>query len=265
MSYVNKGDSLNSLKVLPGWTIEDDGFGLLTSRIIYVTNHGSDEGSSPLVLNDAPKRGDAHPKDYRLTCHRASSTIGANGLAQISAEYIGIATGNMTNPEVSGRGNMSTDPITTHPEFETKIGGTSASPLNGAKFQDATGLFIGFDGAGKTPNGNKMGVRSFLNPGFGINGHFYTSDIKVAARLRDRLGKTSGNGSFGGINLMGGLSGLGKNTQSIWGTWSSETELDQLLLTGLAVDFFGTVIKLSYDMTYAPYGWDRDIYDNGET
>lgn len=257
MAYVNKGNQLNYLSLQPGWTIEEDGFGLLTSRLVFVISHGSDEGSSPLVMNDAPKRGDGHPKDSRLTCHRASVTVGGNGLATISAEYIGIAKGNMTTPEVSGRGNMSTDPITTHPKFEERIGGTAAAPLKGAKFQESTGLFIGFDGSD-----NKQGVRSFLNPGFGINGHFYTTDFSVAGKLKDAMGKTSGNGKFAGINLVGGLAGLGKSDSSLWGyNWRSELEFDQLLLTGVAIDFFGTVVKVSYDITYARYGWDYDIYE----
>lgn len=260
MASVTKGNQLSGLALQPGWTIEEDGFGLLTSRLVFVTAHGSDEGSSPLVLNDAPKRGDAHPKDRRLTCHRASVTVGANGLATISAEYIGIAKGNMTTPEVSGRGNMSTDPITTHPDFATKIGGTKDAPLNGAKFQESTGLFIGFERS--DPN-NKEGVRSFLNPGFGISGHLYTSDISICSKLRDKMGTTSGDGKWVNINLLGGISAVGGQATSIWGNWVSETEIDQLLLTGVAIDFYGTVIKVSYDITFAKYGWDRDIYKTG--
>lgn len=257
MAYVNKGNALNSLALQPGWTIENDGFGLLTSRLVFVTSHGD---SGTIESYNAPRRGDPHPKDGRLTCHRASATVGWNGLATISAEYIGIATGNITTPEVSGRGNMSTDPIQTHPDFATVIGGTASSPLNGAKFQEATGLFIGFE---KSDPNNKEGVRSFLNPGFGISGHFYTSDFGVVAALKNMMGKTSGDGKFAGINLVGGLGGLGTSDSSVWGyNWRSETEFDQLLLTGIAIDFFGTVVKVSYDITYARYGWDYQIYKN---
>lgn len=262
MARVNKGNTLNGLALQPGWTIENDGFGLLTSRLVFVTSHSQEDASSAIVLYDAPQRGDAHPKDRRLTCHRASVTVGGNGLATISAEYIGIASGNMTTPEVSGRGNMSTDPITTHPDFVTKIGGTAASPLNGAQFQSGTDLFVGFK-YDSTAEFNKEGVRSFLNPGFGISGHFYTTDISVCSKLRDRMGTTSGDGKWVNINLLGGISAVGGQATSVWGNWVSDTEVDQLLLTGVAIDFFGTVIKVSYDITFARYGWDRDIYKTG--
>lgn len=256
MARVSKGNSLSTLKLQPGWTIEEDGFGLLTSRLTFVTDHGSDDESSP--INSAPSRGDSHPKDTRLKCHRASTTYGANGLATIVAEYIGIASGNMTAPEVSGRGNMSTDPIQTHPDFASKIGGTKDAPLNGAQFNETTGLFIGFQRT--APPVNKEGVRSYLNPGFGISGHFYTSDISVAKKLKDDMGKSSSNGSWSGVSLLGGLSGINGQNDSIWGDWTTSDEIPQLLLTGVAIDFYGTLIKVSYDITYARYGWDMEIY-----
>jgi len=266
MARVSKGDSLGQLKLQPGWTAEEDGFGLLTSRLTFVIGHGSDDQSAP--ISQAPKRGDSHPKDVRMSCHRASTTYNQNGLAVVVAEYIGIANGNSTIPEVSGRGNMSTDPITTHPKFVEKIGGTKEEPKNGAIFSESTGLFINFDRVPPgTPNSNgdvagfiKTGVRSYLNPGFGITGHFYTKDTGVAKSLKEQMGRSSGTGSYGGVNLLGGLSGLG-TSESIWGKWTTKEEVPQLLLTGVAIDFFGTVVKVSYDLTFAKDGWDYDIYE----
>jgi len=263
MARVSKGDSLSELKLQPGWTIEEDGFGLLTSRLTFVTSHGSGDFSSP--KGNKPNRGDAHPKDVRLSCHRASETYNANGLAVVVAEYIGIAGGNKTTPEVSGRGNMSTDPITTHPKFVKTIGGTKDAPKNGAKFNPENGLFLGFGPPSTTPvaGTNKQGVRSYLNPGFGISGHFYTSDVGVAKKMKDQMGKSSGSGSYAGINLLGGLSGLGSSeTNSIWGTWTTNEEVPQLLLTGVAIDFYGTLLKVSYDLTFAKDGWDYEIYES---
>jgi len=264
MARVSKGNTLAQLILQPGWTIEEDGFGLLTSRLIFVTDHGSDEGSSDIGASSQVPRGQTHPKDTRLRCHRASTTLGANGIATITAEYIGIASGNMTQCEVSGRGNMSTEPITTHPKFVEKIGGTAESSKNGAQF-NTTGLFIGFiyDQNAASLGKNKEGVRSYLNPGFGISGHFYTSDIGIARKLKDDVGKTSGSGKFSGVQLLGGLGSLNSQTSDSWyGEWTTdEYELNQLMLTGIAIEFFGNLVKVSYDITYAKYGWDPDIYD----
>ena len=275
MARVEKGNSLSSLTLQPGWTIEEDGFGLLTSRLTFVSGHGSDDNSAPIY--NAPKRGDTHPKDTRMACHRASTTYNANGLAVTVAEYIGIAEGNSTRPEVSGRGNMSTDPITTHKDFVATIGGTKDAPKNGAVFDENTELFINFGivpagtsdsagpgGGGSVPGWIKRGVRSYLNPGFGISGHFYTKAFGVAAGLKNAMGKSSNTGVYAGVNLLGGLSGLG-GSDSIWGKWSSDAEVPQLLLTGVAIDFFGTLIKVSYDITYAKDGWDYQIYEPNDS
>ena len=259
MARVSKGNPLTTLKLQPGWTIEEDGFGLLTSRLTFVIGHGSDDNASPTILNDAPRRGDTHPKDPRLACHRSASTCNANGLAVVVSEYVGISAGNMTTPEVSGRGNMSTEPIASHPDFASRIGGTAASPLNGAQF-DNTGIFRAFQH--QSVGINKEGVRSYLNPGFGVSGHFYTSDLAVARNLKESLGKSSGSGKFAGVQLLGGLGGINGQTSDSWyGNWTTDDELDQLLLTGIAIDFFGNLVKVSYDITYARYGWDTDIYD----
>lgn len=259
MARVSKGNPLTSLILQPGWTIEEDGFGLLTSRLVFVTGHGADTDSSPLILEDAPKRGDAHPKDSRLTCHRTTATINANGLAVITSEYIGIASGNMTAPEVSGRANMSQEPIATHPDFISLIGGTEGSPKNGAQFANGAFVRFAYDPAAAY---NKEGVRSYLNPGFGISGHFYTSDITVAQKLKESLGQTSGSGVFAGVQLLGGLGAINGQTSDSWyGNWTTSDELDQLLLSGLAIDFFGNLVKLSYDVTYQRWGWDPEIYE----
>lgn len=259
MARVSRGDPLTSLVLQPGWTIEEDGFGLLTSRLVFVTGHGSDSDSSPLILEDAPKRGDTHPKDSRLSCHRTTATLNANGLAVITSEYIGIAAGNMTSPEVSGRANTSQEPIATHPDFADRIGGTEASPKNGAQFSNGAFVRFAYD---PDANPNKEGVRSYLNPGFGISGHFYTSDITLARGLKNSLGMTSGSGIFSGVQLLGGLGNINGQTSDSWyGNWTTSDEYDQLMLTGMAIDFFGTLVKVSYDITYQRWGWDPDIYE----
>lgn len=259
MARVSKGNSLSGLVLQPGWTIEEDGFGLLTSRLTFVTAHGSGEDSSPTILDEVPRRGDAHPKDSRLQCHRSSSTLNANGLAVVVSEYVGIASGNMTAPEVSGRGNMSTEPIASHPRFATDIGGTPSAPLNGAVFANSTFKEFSYDPSAVY---QKQGVRSYLAPGFGVNGHFYTSDIAVARALKESVGKSSGSGKFANIQLLGSLTGVGgQNSDSWYGQWTTADEIPQLLLTGISLEFFGNLVKVSYDVTFAPYGWDRDIYD----
>lgn len=255
---VTKGDSLKTAVLQPGWTIENDGFGLLTCTATYIVTHGNDAGTKAgtgsYALSKAPTRGSTFVKDSRLTCHRASSSLNSNGLLVITANYVGIANGNMTNPEVSGRGATSTEPISTYPTFTSKIGGKKGSELNGAAFND-DGSFKAF----VDPEFRKYGVRSYLAPTFSINGHFYTSDIGVPKKLLDAQLTTSVNGKWKEIMLIGKLDGLGTPYGNI-GNWSAPDESPQLLLSSLSVDDYGTLMKISYDIMVSYDGWDTDLY-----
>lgn len=262
MARVTKGNSLSSAKLQPGWTIEDDGFGLLTCSAHYKVSHGTSTGTPATgsqALGAAPKRGDAFAQDARLTCHRASSVLDANGIQVISADYVGIATGTMTRPQVSGRFSSNQEPISTHPKF-SDFGGTAAAPENGAVF-NADGSFKRF----ADPQYDEFyGITSYLACGFAITGHFYTSDFTVLVALKQAVGTTSGTGSFGGYELTGDLTALGNNNAG-WtgiGTWMDDRERDQLLLSGLACEYFGKIIKISYDIMFSQDGWNGSIYNS---
>ena len=256
---VTKGNSLNQALLQPGWTIENDGFGLLTCSATYIVSHGNDAGTSAgsgaYAVGAAPKRGDKFEKDARLTCHRSSSSLNSNGLQVISAEFIGIASGNSTTPQASGRGATTTEPIATHPAFVAKIGGKKGAEKHGAEFED-DGAFKRFAVA----DNKKYGVRSYYSPTMSFSGHFYTSDIAIAKTLADVTCCTSSDGQWKNIQLLGGLNGLGGDGKITKGAWSARDESPQLLLTGIGVEYFGTVIKVSFDILVAMDGFDTDIY-----
>jgi hypothetical protein len=253
MAQVNKGNSLTSKKLQPGWTIEDDGFGLLTCRATYIASQDTEYGAAGSgVIGKAPKRGDTFENDPRLVCHKASSSVNSNGLQVITAEYCGIATGSRTSPEVNGRGATTTEPIARHPSFVKKIGGTKDAALNGAEFKD-TGEFTAFT----DETNKKYGLKSYYSPSFSINGHFYTSDLTVAKTLKDRQCTASIDGDWGCGNLLAGLSKIGAS----WGTWwYAADESPQLLLTSVSLEYYGNLLKVSYEILVAVDGLDTDVY-----
>lgn len=262
MARVSKGNSLNSPVLQPGWTIEDDGFGLLTCSATFKAAHGTSTGTPATgsqAVSKAPKRGDAFQQDARLTCHRSSSVVDSNGVQVISADYVGIATGTMTEPQVSGRFSSNQEPISTHPKFVSEIGGTKAAPLNGAVFNQ-DGSFKRFANPG---DDQFYGVTSYIVPGFAITGHLYTSQFGVLESLKGAIGSTSGTGSFAGYDLMGGLGELKSNIagRSGYGNFVAANENDQLLLSGLAVEYYGKLLKISYDIMFSQDGWNYTIYN----
>lgn len=252
MARVSKGNSLTSAVLQPGWTIEDDGFGLLTCSAVYKVKHGTSTGTPGTgaeALAKAPKRGDALEQDARLHCHRSTSSMDGNGIQTISADYVGIAAGTITKPQVSGRFSSNQEPISTHPKFAEQIGGTAASPQNGAVFND-DGSFKRFADSGFD---QFYGVTSYLCPGFGISGHFYTSDLSTVIAMKDAIGSTSPTGYFGPVNVLGDLSGLAA-------TWQTPREDDQLLLSGVGIEYYGKLIKVTYDVMFSQDGWVGAIY-----
>lgn len=260
MARVTKGNPLSAPVLQPGWTIEDDGFGLLTCSAVYKVRHGTSTGTpgtGSAALSAAPKRGDAFPQDARLQCHRSSSVMDANGIQTISADYVGIAAGTTTVPNVSGRYSANQEPISTHPEFPT-FGGTKASPVNGAVFND-DGSFKRFADPGYD---QFYGVTSYLACGFAITGTIYTTDFSVLSTLKDAIGSTSGTGYFGDTNLIGDLSGLSKGNPGWvgYGNWVTPREDEQLLLAGLACEYYGKILKISYDIMFSQDGWNSSIY-----
>lgn len=259
MAKVNKGNSLSRKALQPGWTIEDDGFGLLTCRATYIISVDTEYGAAGSgVVAKAPARGDTFENDPRLVCHKATSSVNSNGLQVITAEYCGIAKGARTDPEVSGRGATTTEPIARHPAFVDKIGGNKDAPINGAEFKD-TGEFTAF--ADET--NKKYGLKSYYSPSFSINGHFYTSDITVAKTLKDRQCTSSSTGDWGTGNLLAGFSALGPQWgQNGW--WEAADESPQLLLTSISLEYYGKLIKVSYEILVAVDGLDTDVYPRSQ-
>ena len=276
MARVSKGNSLTAPVLQPGWTIENDGFGLLTCSATFKANHGTSGGSpgtGPAALKLAPARGSKFPLDERLTCHRSSSVMDANGIQVITADYVGIATGNNTEVQVTGGFRSNQEPIATHPAF-IKFGGRKGAEVNGASFN----LDNSFKRFADPEYSEWHGVTSYLVPGFSINGHFYTKNPNALPALKDAMGTTSPNGVWGGYNLVGPIGVLA--TIASWnevpgfiidltilqgrdnsGPIAVDIQRNQLLLTGISVEYFGDLLKVSYDISFSQDGWNDQIYN----
>jgi hypothetical protein len=282
MARIDVGNDLTGYIVKPGWKVSDDGYGLRTATIQFTTN----------VSNGVDfVRGEACPLsgyDY-LHLHKQTSSMDALGVQIQTCDYVGIAPdvneGITTNPQVSTANGLTSENISTNPNFFVDGGdgygdviagmAFSASSLgpvvpymegtvkksrqsfvgdHGACFESETGgRFIGFvDPEFK----HFFGKTNYLSPTTSFSGHFYTTlsaDVQHMVRF---LGTTSADNDWAGT--MPNIVPLYFGT-----TFVSSTEdggYDQLLLAQVNVEDFGDLFKVSYEVRYSIQGWPDEVY-----
>jgi hypothetical protein len=248
MAYKNKGNALTQPKLQAGYTIENDGYGLLTSRLTYRIDQTR-------VETNAPKKGDPHPKDSRLKAWKVMWTRDQNDLGTINADYIGFAQGDSTTPIVSGIGVTQQEAIDTHISFESSIGGTPAAPINGATF-DGAGKFTGFPHNEDSKTAGTINLRAYLAPTLGFSGIVYVSSFTTVQSVVDNIGRTSKSGMFAGLQLV-----YKKEAEWVIGSpGGASGNWHQLFLDSVNFEEFGLVYKISYTVRYFAYGFNPKVY-----
>ena len=248
MAYKNKGNSLTKPELQAGYTIENDGYGLLTSRLTYRVDQTR-------VESNAPKKGEPHPKDSRLTAWKVMWTRDHNDFATIQADYIGFAIGDSTTPIVSGVGVTQQEAIDTHISFESSIGGTPAAPINGCTF-DGNGKFTGFPHNALSKDAGTVNLKAYLSPTLGFSGIVYVKSFATVKTIVDAIGKTSKDGSFAGLQLV-----YKKDNEWVIGSPGGAVgNWHQLFLDSVNYEEFGLIYKISYTVRYFAYGFNPKVY-----
>jgi hypothetical protein len=217
--------------------------------------------------------------------HKYSITYDALNIATITVDYVGIDPtvngANLTKPQITGSQGLTTEHITTHPNFfklatgftgdpiagldgPSESGGTEDTPKytivsgtnpaeyegnNGATFELSIGRkFLGFKKA-KYPD--FYGKTNYLAPQCSFSGIFYTSLTANVVNLRNAVGKTSGTGAFAGITL----------TPDYMGTAFTVSSKNQLLLAQVSFEDFGTLFKVQYEIRFNRLGYAPAVYN----
>lgn len=111
--------------------------------------------------------GGAHPDEPLAVLYAAHLEKQRLNLGLCTYDCIGLYR-DPTLRVVSGKPQVSTTPIEAHPKFTSTLAGTPAAPLNGAKFDDETGEFLGFF------SGDLCGERSFFDGSVIVRASYYT-------------------------------------------------------------------------------------------
>lgn len=273
MGRVEIGDDLVAGLLQPGWKVSYDGYGLMTCTATFKSDR---YGTFSYI-----ERGSSFPAlgFTNLKCHKSTISFDSLDIATATVDYVGIElsvnSGLRTEPQVSGSQGLTSESITTHPNFFELATGFSGSPIagvgtgtlatpaypvvsgtnpaeysgnNGATFELATGRkFLGF----KKPEFKDFyGKTNYLAPQTSFSGHFYTTASATVQGMIARVGKTSGNGSFLTIDLL----------PSYMGTTFVNGTKHQLLLAQVNAEDYGSLYKVQYEIRYNREGYNSAVY-----
>lgn len=273
MARIDQGNNLSSVIQQPGAKFQEDGYGLSTGSINFKADQTASVGGT---IN----RGSTCPLGAYDYCkaHKYSVTFDSLGVATYTVDYVGISPGVggvSTEPQITGSQGLTSEHITTHPNFfELATGfsgdpiagvgtGTLAAPVyapvagtspteyegeNGATFELAKGRkFLGF----KKPEFKDFyGKTNYLAPQCSFSGIFYTTSSTLVTGHKDAVGKTSGNGTFSSKNLL----------PDYLGTSFTIGGRNQLLLAQVSFEDFGTLYKVQYEIRYNREGYNASVY-----
>ena len=278
MALVKAGNTLTSKLLQPGGVYETDSYGLLTGKVVYLTDK--------TIGGTAVKAGDVHPSYSDLFVHKFTLTKGALEMDTIEAEYVGVAsaTGATTLPNVTASLGLTSEHITTHPNFfgptapyTTAIAGNgttfAASPINseykvggdfGATFKGTTtnaGGFVGFLDSTTAIKQSFYGKNQYLAPTTAFSGSIYTTNIANVATIRNALGKTSATNSFAGIKLLPDHMGTSWTVTNKGGTLDTIL-LSQVSFEDYCVPLSGTpkIFKINYEIRFNRDGYPPSVY-----
>jgi hypothetical protein len=279
MAIVKQGDALTTKMIQPGGVYQTDGYGLLTGRTTYMVDKGS--GGTAVI------GGQVHPTYSDLFVHKFTLTKGALDLDTIDAEYVGIDSAvvtTRTNPNVTASTGLTSEHITTHPNFfgptapfVTAIAGNGtvfvASTIDpqykvggdlGAHFKGTTtnaGGFVGFLDSSTAAKQAFYGKNQYLAPTTSFSGSIYTNLVADVTAMKNAVGKTSNTNQFSGVKLIPDHLG------TTWAVIIKGATLDTILLSQVSFEDYCVTLagvpkiyKINYEIRYNREGYPTQVY-----
>ena len=304
MAIVEYGNALTTPLIQAGWNIVGDGYGLITSTTKYKCDHTTDIDPLVArgATHPDPSYGFLKAHKYNVSWDALGIAFVSVDYVGIDPTY---NSGNFTNPEVGTSNGLTSENITTNQNFFTEAFGSSTdaiageppysqspigplveikSPtdyikiisgstittvtrkqsymgLHGACFEDESGgRFIGFV---KPEFKHFYGKTNYLAPTTSFSGHFYTTQTALVNEALNLLGTTSFNNTWNTKlpKIVPDYAGPAAG----WTSDSDNGSYNQLLLSQVNIQDFGSLYKVNYEVRYSIQGWPSEVYQKVST
>ena len=274
MAVNKKGNPLTTLVYQKGVTIQNDGYGLLTSTVLW----WGDVTATP------PTKGDSHPIKSHMKAFKVTADYSTTSRVQYKVDYVGINNdADNTDANMSGAVGLQTETIQSHPNFfRQQLGvsspgspgtaiagfgtGTYSAPnyppsaimqgkyygLNGAHFDDAKGTtFIGF----KDPAyPSYFGKGNYLAGTTTLSGIMYVKSATTVGRFWKLVGRSSFDSNWGAKLPLIIPAYIGNSPE-----WEGKYGA-KLLLSSVNFEEYGTIYKCTYTIRLNNEGWPEAVY-----
>ena len=292
MALVINGDPLTTALLQPGWTVVDDGFGLNTSTTVFKVD-------STFDIDAFAIKGNAHPDPTYayLKLDKWKVSWDSLHIATLTVDYVGIDTainsGVRTNPNTSSANGLTTENISTHPNFFALDGNFTTGPIAGTSYsQSALGPLVEIknpaDYITQVINLNTV-IISKKQSYVGNNGACFESSAGgrfigfVDPAYPNFYGKTNyltRTTTYSGVIYSTVLEDVNElldnlNSATYTFSWGSFELLPAWaiigagsgggnvnLLSQVNVEEFGSLYKIMYEIRYSAVGWHSSVYKN---
>ena len=295
MARIQTGDALTAPVLQPGGKLSNDGYGLLTATCVWKANTDND-----LSVGN---RGGTCPINADCSAHKFGVTYDDLGMVTITVDYIGIDHtvngGVFTNPQVSAANGLTSENITTHPNFFTQAAGYSSIIAGTTYVQDPMGPMVeikspsdfvqvttGFNSDGTPITGLFNKKQSYI----GLNGACFESSNGgrfigfVSPTYKFFYGKTNylaSQTAFSGhfytseqSTVQDAIERLNtsSSTNDWFGalpdivptyagtSWIAPAGYGQLLLSQVNIEDYGLLYRVNYEVRYNAEGWHSSVY-----
>jgi hypothetical protein len=292
MAIVINGDPLTTALLQPGWTVVADGFGLNTSTTIYKVDTTFD-------IDAFVVKGSAHPDPAYsyLKLDKWKISWDSLDIGTLTVDYVGIDTainsGVRTNPNTSSANGLTTENLTTHPNFFNADGLFTTGPIAGVSYtQSDLGplveiknpadyitqvilgktviiskkqSYIGNNGAcfESEDGGRFIGFVDPAYPNFYGKTNYLTKTTTYSGTMYSTV--------LADVQALLALLNSATATDS-WGVFALLPAWAPIgtgsgggnvnLLSQVNVEEFGSLYKISYEVRYSKVGWHSSVYTN---